>query len=198
MAERGTASGALGLVQTFVNSVDLQEGPEELSDPVALGAWLVAKGLMAAGSPVGAADLQHAIGLREAVRNVIGANSGGTIYPVDLATLNQAASASRLRPLDAAQAVRVTDLPVGLFRPVPQSLEPVVRDVFLRQSSEGQALPPTFQSRHPALTGGVLTHLAHRRALTAKAHRGDLGQDAERCLFGSAAAQVEADRAVYP
>ncbi len=97
MAERGTASGALGLVQTFVNSVDLQEGPEELSDPVALGAWLVAKGLMAAGSPVGAADLQHAIGLREAVRNVIGANSGGTIYPVDLATLNQAASASRLR-----------------------------------------------------------------------------------------------------
>ncbi|HEY3195458.1 MAG TPA: CGNR zinc finger domain-containing protein [Candidatus Dormibacteraeota bacterium] len=102
MADRQTAAGVLGLIQGFVNTVDLQEGPEELSDPDALGAWLVAQRLMAPGNPVGPADLQHAIGVREAIRNIIGANSGGTIYPVALATLNQAASASRLRARFAA------------------------------------------------------------------------------------------------
>jgi predicted RNA-binding Zn ribbon-like protein len=42
-------------------------------------------------------DLKHAIALREAMRAVIGGNSGLRIYPVDLATLNEAATASRLR-----------------------------------------------------------------------------------------------------
>ena len=40
MADRETASGQVGLVQAFVNSVDLQDGPEEFSDPAHLGAWL--------------------------------------------------------------------------------------------------------------------------------------------------------------
>jgi predicted RNA-binding Zn ribbon-like protein len=47
--------------------------------------------------PVDEADLKHAIALREAVRAVIGGNSGQRIYPVDVATLNEAATASRLR-----------------------------------------------------------------------------------------------------
>jgi len=97
MADRQTATGDIGLVQAFVNTVDLQDGPEELSDPNTLKAWLVANGLLDASQPVDTQDLRHAIALREAIRAVIGANSGSKVYPVDIATLNEAAAKSGLR-----------------------------------------------------------------------------------------------------
>lgn len=97
MADRQTATGDIGLVQAFVNTVDLQDGPEELSDPNTLKAWLVANGLLEGTQPVEDSDLKHATALREAIRSVIGANSGSKVYPVDIATLNEAASASGLR-----------------------------------------------------------------------------------------------------
>ena len=97
MSERETAGGALGLIQTFVNTADLQPGSEELKDPDTLQGWLVAKGLLEAGLSVDDSDLQHALAVREAMRGVIGGNSGYPVYPVDLATLNEAAIASRLR-----------------------------------------------------------------------------------------------------
>src|SRR4029077_15708854 len=89
MADRETATGAVGLVQAYVNTVDVQDGPEELSDPNTLGAWLVAHELMESGQAVTEPDLKHAIAVREAIRGVIGANSGGRVYPLDIATLNQ-------------------------------------------------------------------------------------------------------------
>jgi predicted RNA-binding Zn ribbon-like protein len=97
MADRDTATGVVGLVQAYVNTVDIQDGPEQLSDPNTLETWLVAKGLMEPGERATEADLKHAIAVREAIRGVIGANSGGTIYPLDIAILNEAATASRLR-----------------------------------------------------------------------------------------------------
>jgi predicted RNA-binding Zn ribbon-like protein len=97
MADRDTATGDLGLVQAFVNSVDLQDGPELLTDTNTLKDWLVAKRLLGPDEPVGEADLQHAIALREAIRAVIGANTGLPVYPVEVATLNQAAATSGLR-----------------------------------------------------------------------------------------------------
>ena len=96
MADRETASGELGLVQGFVNTVDLQDGPEELTDPNTLKSWLVANRLMESSQPVDDADLKHAIALREAIRGMIAANSGIPVYPVDVATLNHAAAASGL------------------------------------------------------------------------------------------------------
>ena len=100
--DRETAGGDLGLVQAFVNTVDLQDGPEELTDPNTLKPWLVARGMMEAAAPVDASDLKHAIALREAIRGVIGANAGFRLYPVDVATLNEAAVASGLRMRFAA------------------------------------------------------------------------------------------------
>jgi predicted RNA-binding Zn ribbon-like protein len=98
MSERESAKGDLGLVQAFVNTLDMEPGTEELSDPSTLHAWLVARGLMGGGAQtVDQTDLKHALALREAMRSVIGANTGMRIYPVDLATLNEAATASRLR-----------------------------------------------------------------------------------------------------
>jgi len=97
MSDRDTATGVVGLVQAYVNTVDIQDGPEELSDRNALERWLVAHGLMESGQEVSDADLKNAIAVREAIRGVIGANTGATIYPLDIATLNGAAAASRLR-----------------------------------------------------------------------------------------------------
>jgi predicted RNA-binding Zn ribbon-like protein len=97
MADRETAAGPMGLVQAFVNSADLQDGPETLSTPEALTTWLSGHGLMPAGGASDQGDLRHAVALREALRGIIGANSGGAVYPVDVATLNEAASASKLR-----------------------------------------------------------------------------------------------------
>ena len=97
MADRDTATGVLGLVQAYVNTVDLEAGTDQLEDPNTLAGWLVARGLMDAGTTASPEDLKHSIALREAVRGVIGANTGASVYPVDLATLNQAAAVSRLR-----------------------------------------------------------------------------------------------------
>jgi predicted RNA-binding Zn ribbon-like protein len=97
MAEREKADGDLGLIQAFVNTLDLMPRSEELKDPNTLRSWLVANRLMDVSEPVGEADLKHAIAVREAMRSLIGGNSGLRVYPVDLATLNQAAAESRLR-----------------------------------------------------------------------------------------------------
>ena len=97
MGDRQTATGELGLVQAFVNTADLQDGPEGLADPNTLKAWLVARKLMDGVQPVDDSDLRHAIAVREAMRSLIGANTGFPIYPLDVATLNEAATTSRLR-----------------------------------------------------------------------------------------------------
>ena len=97
MADREKADGVLGLIQAYVNTVDLETGAEALKDPNTLGAWLVARKLMEPGQAADAGDLKHAIAVREAIRGVIGANSGARVYPVDVATLNEAIAASRLR-----------------------------------------------------------------------------------------------------
>ncbi|HKC19756.1 MAG TPA: CGNR zinc finger domain-containing protein [Candidatus Dormibacteraeota bacterium] len=94
---RDKARGDLGLVQAFVNTFDALPGSEELTDPGTLGAWLAANGLMRGGEPVDESHLKHAVAVREAMRAVIGGNNGRPVYPVDVATLNEAAGASRLR-----------------------------------------------------------------------------------------------------
>jgi predicted RNA-binding Zn ribbon-like protein len=97
MAEREKATGDLGLVQAFVNTLDVLPGTEDLSDRNALRSWLVANGLMSGDEPVDDSDLTHAIAVREAMRAVIGGNNGRKVYPVEVATLNEAAGVSRLR-----------------------------------------------------------------------------------------------------
>src|SRR4029077_4679482 len=97
MSERERATGDVGLVQAFVNTLDVLPGTEELRDSNTLRSWLVANGLMRDGEAVDESDLKHAIAVREAMRAVIGGNNGRHVSPVDVATLNEAANASRLR-----------------------------------------------------------------------------------------------------
>src|SRR5260370_7126049 len=94
VADRETAPGDIGLVQAFVNTADLQDGPEDLSDPNTLKAWLVPKGLMDGSHPVDASDLKHAIALREAIRGTICPTSSFPAYPLYITTLNAPPPAS--------------------------------------------------------------------------------------------------------
>ena len=77
-APEKTAPQPLYLVQRFVNSIDLENGVDELLDPAALGHWLAERDVMEAGEPVGAADLRRAVDVREGLRAVLMANNGIT------------------------------------------------------------------------------------------------------------------------
>jgi predicted RNA-binding Zn ribbon-like protein len=100
MARR--APGSLGLVQDFVNTLELEPGPreeavEQIGTPEALTAWLVERGLLSDG-PAGVADVARALELREAIRRLLFANNGGQVDEADLALLNRAVGECGLRP----------------------------------------------------------------------------------------------------
>lgn len=95
MANR--APGSLGLVQDFVNTLELDPDREEIPTPDALGAWLGARDLLD-GERVSEADHARAVELREALRRVLMANNGAALDPADLAVLDRVAADSGLRP----------------------------------------------------------------------------------------------------
>lgn len=92
-----TAPQPLYLVQRFVNSVDLENGEDELPTPDALRDWLVERELMSAGEPAGAADLRRALEVREGLRTVLMANNGMEADPGKLERLEKAARRAGLR-----------------------------------------------------------------------------------------------------
>jgi predicted RNA-binding Zn ribbon-like protein len=68
---RPPATGALALVQAFINShydLEGEHGAELLHSPQALQRWLARHGLLAADSAVGAESLSRALELREGLR----------------------------------------------------------------------------------------------------------------------------------
>lgn len=88
------APGDLELVRAFVNTVDLETETDDLSSPDALGQWLVDRGLAAGNLSLGEADLRRAIEFREALRNALLANNGGTLDPAAVAALDRAAGSA--------------------------------------------------------------------------------------------------------
>ncbi len=67
----GQAPGNLATLQAFVNTLDIEQSTDEFTSPRALGSWLSAAGLAAAGDKPRAADLRQALELREALRGVL-------------------------------------------------------------------------------------------------------------------------------
>ncbi|HEY2640428.1 MAG TPA: CGNR zinc finger domain-containing protein [Streptosporangiaceae bacterium] len=103
MAETiGRAPGELAVVQSLVNTRDIEESTDELADPAGLQAWLERTGLSAEpispDSPT-AADLSDAIRLREALRKVL--RSHVTHGPVSSQPGESADAAAELREVSA-------------------------------------------------------------------------------------------------
>src|SRR5262249_35319318 len=90
------APGDLELVRMFVNTRDIEEHVEELSDPGRLHGWLVGHGLLTPDEAAGEADLRRAQRLREALRGALLANNGEPLDPSAAAGLDAAARQSRL------------------------------------------------------------------------------------------------------
>jgi predicted RNA-binding Zn ribbon-like protein len=64
------------LVRDFVNTADLEDGEEKLADPRALQYWLVFHGLAELRDRATAADLEQALAVREALRELLRAHTG--------------------------------------------------------------------------------------------------------------------------
>jgi predicted RNA-binding Zn ribbon-like protein len=97
-ADRAPAPAPIRIVQRFVNTVDLEGGPEELADPAGLRRWLVDAGLLDAGARVTAADHARAIALREALRGLALVNAGHSGDPGAVGIVNAAARRAGLHP----------------------------------------------------------------------------------------------------
>jgi predicted RNA-binding Zn ribbon-like protein len=92
---REPAPEPLRLVQAFVNTVDIENGIEELTDADALRDVLVRIGaLPRAATTLAETDLDNALEVREALRRLLLVNAGGD--PEALAVLEHASAAARL------------------------------------------------------------------------------------------------------
>lgn len=78
-------------MQAFVNTLDIENGVEELVTPEALRA-----ALPLADEPLDDADLAHAIAVREALRGLLLANNGGAVSREARSVLDRAAAAAHL------------------------------------------------------------------------------------------------------
>lgn len=100
MSKQQEAPGELEHVRAFVNTFDLEEGTDELTGPDELANWLVNNGVAPTGLVATSDDLEHAVGLREALRAVLLAHNADQLIDGDVArALDRAAvrSAMRLR-----------------------------------------------------------------------------------------------------
>jgi predicted RNA-binding Zn ribbon-like protein len=99
MSKQQEAPAELEHVRAFVNTIDLEEGTEELGAPDELATWLVTNGLAPSGLVAASDDLEHAVGLREALRAVLLAHNGGTgfVHGTAVQALNEAAARSNVR-----------------------------------------------------------------------------------------------------
>jgi predicted RNA-binding Zn ribbon-like protein len=89
------APDEIEVVLSFVNTLDVETGVDELADPRALGSWLRGRGLLRGGR-VGRSDLDEARRLREALRALMLANNGLSARKQAAVTLNRAARRAKL------------------------------------------------------------------------------------------------------
>lgn len=76
---RAVAPGRLALVQAFVNSVNVEFGPDEFATVGGLAAWLDRAGFP--GLEPGEPARREAVALREALRGLLRENNGGPAEP---------------------------------------------------------------------------------------------------------------------
>ena len=91
------APGRLELVQRFLNTRDLDNDEEDLTDPATLVAWMSDAGLTDAGAAATPSDLERALVVREGLRAVLDGHNGGQTDPRAVAALEEAAGHASLR-----------------------------------------------------------------------------------------------------
>lgn len=89
----GHAPDELEKVRAFVNTLDIEQHTDELSGPAALAAWLERNGLTGSGpASITDADLDRALALREALRDVLQSHVSPANEPLPTADLRSLAA----------------------------------------------------------------------------------------------------------
>jgi predicted RNA-binding Zn ribbon-like protein len=91
------APGELELVRQFVNTLDVEEGTDELDGPHSLLDWFSGMGLIDDEAIADEEDLKRALALQEGIRSLLLANNGEGIEPADLRELDRVAGSVCLR-----------------------------------------------------------------------------------------------------
>ncbi len=116
------APGQLGLVQAFLNTLDLESGRDELESTERMHGWLADRRLMSRGTEYDAADLQRLTELRAALRDLV-ADGGEGLQRRAVTTLNEAARRVRLGVrLHPDDGYRLMAEGVGIDRPIGELL----------------------------------------------------------------------------
>ena len=91
------APGELNHIRRFVNTIDLEDGRDEVATPAALRDWLAERGLIDEHAELTEADVRQAQAVREALRKLLLANNGDPVDPAAVATVNAAAESAELQ-----------------------------------------------------------------------------------------------------
>jgi predicted RNA-binding Zn ribbon-like protein len=93
---RAPAPGDLAVVQAFINSLDREGDEEKFSNPGVLMSWAVENRLLAPSARLTRRDLLEARRVREALRDLLEANSGRRVSPEAIDILNRASATARM------------------------------------------------------------------------------------------------------
>jgi predicted RNA-binding Zn ribbon-like protein len=92
-----SAPGRLELVREFVNTADLADGADQLSELDGLRRWLRERALIGPADRLAPDDLQRALAVREALRDLLETRSGGSLDEAAVRALNAAGTGALLR-----------------------------------------------------------------------------------------------------
>jgi predicted RNA-binding Zn ribbon-like protein len=96
---RAPAPGSLRLVQALVNTLNAELGKDLLASADDAARWIAAAGLLPAGSSLSGAEQRALVGLREAIREVLGTHTSGAADSEAASRLTVSLSACRLAPV---------------------------------------------------------------------------------------------------
>jgi predicted RNA-binding Zn ribbon-like protein len=118
------APGELELVRQFINTADIAPGEDELGDLEALRAWLRERRLIGPRERLAPGDLERALTVREALRNLLESRShGGAVGDEALRALN-------LVPAGALLRIAFDDDGTPRLEPVASGLDRAFAELF--------------------------------------------------------------------
>lgn len=113
----------LALVQSFLNTLDLETGRDDLADTTSVRSWLTARRMASVGTEYDEADRRRLVDVRRALRGLVAANGGAGVQRRAVTTLNEAARRVRLGVrLHPEDGYRLMAEGVGIDRPIGELL----------------------------------------------------------------------------
>jgi predicted RNA-binding Zn ribbon-like protein len=122
------APGDLNHIRRFVNTIDLEDGSDEITQPDALRDWLAERDLLDPGAELTPADVRQAHELREALRKMLLANNGDPVDPAAVDTICDSAKRAELQVrIDAEGQARLEPVRTGIEGAIGRLLAIVFR-----------------------------------------------------------------------